>query len=240
MKPKDLKCPFDRKNRHVTIDDRIWYVPGHFYDFGSFSFPGWHHSLTFPEKKPICLEFCSGNGTWIAEKALEYPEYNWVGVEKNFVRARKIWSKIKNCSISNLLAVCGEGYTLTREYLPSSSVKEVYINFPDPWPKTRHCKHRLIQIPFVKEMERILISGGEVTFVTDDPGYSEFAIDVFGQVPGFRSVFESPFYADEYPDYGTSFFEDLWRDLGRKIRYHVFRKVSLDPLEQGKSDERIS
>lgn len=225
MKPENLKSPFTWLERHIVIEDRVWYVPDQYDDFASFSFPGWHHPHTFDQEKPICLEYCSGNGAWIAAKAQAHSQYNWVAVERKFERVRKIWSKIKNHHLNNLLAVCGEGLRTTQHYIPTNSVHAVYINFPDPWPKTRHAKHRLVQVPFVEEICRILQPDGVLTLVTDDEAYSQIMIHVMHQVPGFQSLFGAPYYVEDYPHYGTSYFEDLWRQQGKAIRYHAFRKI---------------
>jgi tRNA (guanine-N7-)-methyltransferase len=225
MKPEDLKSPFTWEKRHILVHDRIWYVPDQYEDFANFSFPGWNHSLFFEQERPICLEYCSGNGSWIAAKAQSHPEYNWVAIERKFDRVRKIWSKVKNFQLSNLLAVCGEGYRVTHHYIPKESIDSVYINFPDPWPKRRHAKYRIVQLPFIKEIYRILQPGGVLTMVTDDVAYSQEMIHVLHQVLGFQSVFGHPHYIVDYPDYGTSYFEDLWRQKGKIIRYHMFRKI---------------
>lgn len=226
MKPISLKCPFDWKNRQVMICDRVWYIPGHFHDFAHFTFPGWKDPSLFENTQPICIEYCSGNGAWIAEKARTHSNYNWVAIEKKFPRVRKIWAKIKNLNLTNLIVASAEGYALTREYIPSSSVAKVYINFPDPWPKARHNKHRIVQIPFIQEVERILELNGELTIVTDDADYSQWIIEVLQHVPEFVSIFGDRYFVEEYPDYGTSYFEDLWREKGKTIKYHVYKKVS--------------
>ncbi len=225
MKPEDLKSPFTWDKRHILIQDRIWYIPDQYEDFASFSFPGW--AQLFDRQNPICVEYCSGNGAWIAAKAQAHPEYNWVAIERKFERVRKIWSKIKNLGLSNLLIVCGEGYRTTQHYFPSSSVHSVFINFPDPWPKKRHAKHRIVQASFIEEIRRILQPKGVLTMVTDDEPYSKIMIDVLvHQVIGFESLFDHPYYVHEYADYGTSYFEDLWRQKGKRIHYHAFRKAS--------------
>ena len=224
MRPEDLKSPFIWNQRHILIEDRVWYVPDQFDDFISFSFPGWTHPQVFDQARPICIEYCSGNGAWIAAKAQAHPEYNWVAVERKFVRTRKIWSKIKNFSLPNLLGVCGEGYRMTHHYVPTSSVHAVYINFPDPWPKKRHIKNRLVQVPFIEEIRRILQPNGVLTLVTDDESCSKFMIEVLHRVAGFETIFDHPYYVIDYPSYGTSYFEDLWRQKGKTIRYHAFRK----------------
>ncbi|MFI0435788.1 MAG: tRNA (guanine(46)-N(7))-methyltransferase TrmB [Parachlamydiaceae bacterium] len=222
MKPADLKSPFKWNERHVLVEDHVWYVPDLYDDFESFSFPGWKSPLFFDQDKPICVEYCSGNGAWIEARAQIEPHYNWVAIERKFVRVRKIWSKIKNGQLPNLLAVCAEGYQVTRRYIPTESVHAVFINFPDPWPKSRHAKHRIVQVPFIQEIYRILEPSGSLTLVTDDEEYSKEMINVLFQISGFQPLFPSPYYVHEYPSYGTSYFEDLWRKKGKKIFYHTF------------------
>lgn len=224
MKPEDLKIPFSWNNPSVLIKDRVFYVPEKAENIPSFTFTGWSHADYFGNDKPVCLEYCSGNGAWIAAKALETPFINWVALERKFSRVRKIWSKVKNLSLDNLIAICGEGQNVTKNYLPNESIDHVYVNFPDPWPKRRHAKNRLIQLEFIHEVCRILKKGGFLTFVTDDISYSEWMLKIMAPYLGFESVFPSPYYVNELSNYGTSYFEELWREKGKMIRYHQFKK----------------
>lgn len=221
MNSKDLKPLFKWEERRVVIQDRIWYSPDHHVDT-NFVFPGWESPELFGNHNPIHIEYCSGNGSWIVQKALDYPEVNWVAVEIQFKRVRKIWSKIKNRHIPNLVIMCGEGLRWTQTYVPSGSIAKVFVNFPDPWPKERHAKHRIISTPFALEMKRILKPGGEITMVTDDIPYSSIMIKTFNTLPDFISVHPEPFYCNQYADYGSSYFEELWKSKGREIRYHQF------------------
>lgn len=225
MKPEDLKAPFSWEKRQVAIQDRVWYVPCYYNKYQDFSFPGWNHQKTFLTHQPVKVEYCSGNGSWIAAKALDDPFTNWVAVEMLFERARKIWAKIKNYDLHNLLTVCAEGQTVTEHYFPSESVTEVFINFPDPWPKRRHTKNRIIQPEFVEEIWRILRPGCQFTFVTDDRDYSKWTIGEMAKHPGFQSLYPDPYYVVELPNYGTSYFEELWRSKGKMIYYHQFQKI---------------
>lgn len=227
MRPADLKFPFAGKERHVLLHDKILYVPERENPQESFIFPEWAHPYIFGNDYPICVEYCSGNGAWIAEKAKMYPMINWVAVEKKFVRARKIWSKIKNLQLNNLLVVCGEAHHVTERYFSDGSVQDVYINFPDPWPKNKHAKHRLIQHEFAKEIWRILKKKGSLTFVTDDPPYSDWLIKVIRTHSGFVPTYSDPYYITEQTDYGSSYFDELWRAKGRMIRYHHFQKIPM-------------
>lgn len=222
MKPEDIKFPFIRKEKKVLIQERIWHVPEQCEGDGAFTFPGWHSEQIFANNHPIFIEYCSGNGAWIADKAAASAQQNWVAVEKRFVRARKIASKVHNKQLKNLLTVCAEAYQVTKLYLPTDSVEGVFVNFPDPWPKRRHARHRLIQPAFLDELHRILKKEGSVTIATDDADYSERAIKEFEKHAGFVSKFPKPYYINEWQGYGSSFFEELWRQKGREIRYHSF------------------
>lgn len=231
MKPKHLKSPFHWKDRRVIVQDRVWYVPEYYNHYDSFTFPGWQSTDFFGNDRPVYIEYCSGNGSWIAEKALLEPAVNWVAVELQFERVRKIWSKLKNRDIPNLMIVCGEAWLTTHHYIPSDSVSAVFINFPDPWPKRRHAKHRLIAQPFLTELQRILKQESLVTFVTDDKDYSDLTIAEFNQQPGFQALFPPHYYTEVMNDYGSSFFEELWRSKGKQIRYHQFVKKEAALIE---------
>lgn len=223
MKAQDLKSPFSWKERCITIHDRIWYIPNHYEKYEEFTFPGWDQ--IFSLNNPIKIEYCSGNGAWISSRAQQEPHSNWVAVEMKFERVRKIWSKLKNCNLNNLMIVCGKAQPLTKHYIPDNCVQEVYINFPDPWPKNKHRKNRLVQTEFVNEVHRILQLNGSFILATDDVGYSKIIIDVLKKFKGFNSKFPEPYFVSEWENYGTSYFEDLWREKGKKIHYHHFVKV---------------
>ncbi len=226
MKPKDLKHPFSWDDRCVLIQDRVWHVPDYCPDYASFTFPGWSDPLVFGNDKPVIVEYCCGNGTWLAAKAQKEPQYNWVGVEWRFERVRKVWSKIQNLKLDNLLVISGEACLTTKFYFPSNSLHAVYINFPDPFPKTRHAKYRLFQQPFIQELARVLQMNGSATIATDDPDYSEQLVTEFLGCDRFQCGFPAPHFVTEWLDYGASFFDSLWRAKGRVIRYHRFDKRS--------------
>jgi len=227
MRPENLKSPYKLSERKVLIEDRVWYVPLQGTAPSDFSFPGWDCKTFFGNSNPVHIEYCSGNGTWIAEKASENPLINWVAVEKKFERVKKIWSKIKNRELSNLIVISGEALNATRCFFPSSTIAEIYVNFPDPWPKCRHAKHRLIQPEFINEVARILRENGSLSLVTDAPDYSMQMIEVLCQSPAFNSCYPDPYYTEEMSNYGSSYFEELWREKGKVIRYHQFKKKAI-------------
>ncbi len=227
MKPKNLKSPRTWKDRCVLIEDRVWYIPKFYDAFAEFIFPGWDAPELFGNTNPVMIEYCSGNGAWIAAKAQAYPQFNWVAVEKKFERVKKIWSKLKNLELNNLIIISGEGLSTTSHYFPDKSVSEIFINFPDPWPKRCHAKHRIISPVFVEQMNRTLTDSGKATLVTDDEDYSTIMIHCMLDHPNFESIYPEPHFTNEHQSYGTSYFDQLWREMGKKIRYHQFKKKTL-------------
>jgi len=212
MKPKDLKAPYSFEERRPCIQERIFYLPTYYPDYTEFSFPSWKE--LFGNEKPVRIEYCSGNGEWILDKAEENPEINWVAVELKFKRVRKIHSKRTNRKIENLFIVCGEAQVFSSEYLAENSVETVYVNFPDPWPKDRHAKHRLIQASFMKDVLKAVKPGGKAQLVSDSKAYIAQMEGEIDKVSGWQK-----FELQDQDVYGTSYFERLWRSKGRNIHY---------------------
>ncbi|MBI3236362.1 MAG: tRNA (guanine(46)-N(7))-methyltransferase TrmB [Chlamydiales bacterium] len=226
MKPKNLKSLFSWEERRPYLQDRILAVPRHYALHLAFPFPSFDHPDLFGRQAPTYVEYCSGNGDWIIEKALAFPHYNWFAVEKRFDRIQKIWSKLKNHNVANLIAVCGEAHPFTSYYLPSGSIAGCYVNFPDPWPKEKHAKHRLFQKEFLCELARVLSPDAQVTVATDHRDFiEEIALSFSRQKDSFFPAYPPPHYVTEWPEYGFSYFEKLFRDQGKTIHYLQFTKT---------------
>ncbi len=224
MKPSDHKVPIARTEGKTVIHDHICHFTKSINPTCRFEFPAWDHPDIFGNHNPIKIEFCSGNGQWIAQRAASDPTTNWVAVEMKLERTRKIWCKIKNLKLDNLFIINGEGEFASRNYLPKNSVQEIFINFPDPWPKRHHARHRLVKPSFVQAIAELLTDQGSVTIVTDDLSYSEWTLKIFKNSPDFICNLPFPHRTTEWPGYGDSYFDSLWREKGRTILYHHFHK----------------
>jgi tRNA (guanine-N7-)-methyltransferase len=218
MKPKNLKFPFTWDERKPILHEGVFIVP-HFY----FQHHEWKDEQNLFSNR-LHIEFCSGNGDWIIEKARQNPNQQWVAVEMQFERVQKIWSKMRNQNISNLLIVSGKAQEFVRYYLPDGCASEIYVNFPDPWPKDRHAKHRLIQPEFVNELSRIVEKGGKATYVTDDPTYCGQMVEQMHIHPKWENCFAEPYYVTNWEDYGESWFKNLWEGKGREFFYIQFAR----------------
>ncbi len=227
MRPKHLKCPFTWATRRPMIHDRILYVPEYYDRHQDFVFPGWDSPEVFGRVAPVEVEYCAGNGAWIVEKAIAHPERNWVAVEIQFERARKIWSKIQNLNLKNLFVVCGEGLTFTKYYAPTGGFASVYVNFPDPWPKDKHAKKRILKEPFLTEISRASASGALATIATDHPEYAGQIIEGMLANPLWEPKFPAPHFVMDFEEYGSSYFHDLWRAQGIPVHFMQFANRGL-------------
>ena len=208
---EDLHIPFTWAERRPILLKNFLYLPPCTQEL--------HDPKLFSISGLMIVEYCSGNGQWIAEAAKREKGVIWIAVEKQFERARSIWKRIVRESLDHLFIVCGDAMTFSQYYLREKSIEEVFINFPDPWPKRKHAKHRVIQRHFVQELERTLKPGGRATLVTDDIGTSERIIREFSS---WKNRFAPHQFITEWPDFGSSFFHTLWTKRGCTIRYHRF------------------
>jgi len=142
----------------------------------------------FPEPQPLEIELGAGDGGFLIEWAARKAGHNFIGVERLLGRLRKIERRAGRRGLTNIRAIRIEaGYFL--QYLtPARSVSALHIYFPDPWPKRRHWRHRLVNDAFPSVAERVLLPGGGVYLRTDHPAYFTQMTQVFGAhgtfVPG--------------------------------------------------------
>lgn len=214
-----MKSPFTWETRRSLICDQVLYVPEYYHKHDEFSFPGWESREVFGREAPLCVEFCTGNGAWIIEKARENPDQNWIAVELQFERVRKIWSKMHNYGLKNLFTVCGEALTFIKHYVQTNTFSSLYVNFPDPWPKEKHAKKRLLAPSFFQELARVAKPESLLTIATDHTEYAISTIQHLQENRFWQSCYEEPYYKTDYPGYGTSYFDSLFRSQGFDIRY---------------------
>lgn len=220
--PADLRIPFVWKDRHTVLLDRFLYIPGYYQQHNEWKILPWKDPAMFGNDHPVVIEYCSGNGQWICDRAKNNPHLNWVAVEKRFDRSRKIWVRLHREKLANLIIVCGEAIAYTKHYVPPCSVSEIYVNFPDPWPKLRHAKHRLICTEFLEQIEKIITPKGKAIFTTDDRSYVDQMLEVVSGQVYWKPLSPSPYFTTEWPDFGSSYFCDLWKGKGRCIHHLPF------------------
>ena len=145
----------------------------------------------FPANQPLEVELGCGDASLIADYAKRHPERNFIGVERLLGRLAKLDKKGRRLGLANLRGVRIENAYFLEWLLPPHSASALHIYFPDPWPKKKHRRHRLINAGFPTLAQAALSPGGCVFLRTDDADYFEQMQSVFAVSPSFRAV-ESP------------------------------------------------
>ncbi|PYI88021.1 MAG: tRNA (guanosine(46)-N7)-methyltransferase TrmB [Verrucomicrobia bacterium] len=141
----------------------------------------------FPIRRPLEVELGSGDGSFIVEWARRNPDKNFIAVERLLGRLRKVDRKGLCADLPNLRVIRLEASYLTEYLLPSSVVAAFHIYFPDPWPKRKHHRRRLITAPFVNVVKQILVPGGAIYLRTDNEDYYTQITDIFRSNPNFQA-----------------------------------------------------
>ena len=224
-KPSDLVIPFSFDQRKPINLDSFFFVPDFYKNHQEWGTLDLADEAIFPKKNPVHIEYCSGNGQWIIEKAKNNPNINWIAVEYLFDRARKIWLKKHNYGLKNLFVVFGEASCFTKYYLKDDSISNIFINFPDPWPKKKHIKNRLVNPCFMTEVSRIVQKNGVATLVTDDNDAKDWMAEACISSKKWESIYEYPYFVSSIEHYGDSYFDTLWRTKGKEIKYLQFSNL---------------
>jgi tRNA (guanine-N7-)-methyltransferase len=183
---------------------------------------GYFRSL-FGNSNPLVVELGSGNGHFLVEWAVKCPDRNYIGTEILSGRADKFRAKVEKRNLANLVIFRGEIRRFVWEFLHEGMVDEFVTLFPDPWPKKRHHKHRLLSGPFIDMLELRLVPGGFVSIATDSAEYREWILQAFDAHPRFRNLFGGG-YASYPADYPETLFLRRFRDQNKEVFFMRFGK----------------
>ncbi|HTH48596.1 MAG TPA: tRNA (guanosine(46)-N7)-methyltransferase TrmB [Candidatus Limnocylindria bacterium] len=139
----------------------------------------------FGNTHPVELELGAGDGSFLVNYTTLHPERNFLGAERLLGRLRKIDRKGRRAGLNNLRVLRLEAAYLLEWMVPAGSLDAIHIYFPDPWPKRRHWKNRLVNERFTHLAHHALKPGGTVYLRTDDLPYFEQMERVFAGNPGF-------------------------------------------------------
>ena len=127
----------------------------------------------FGRRAPRTLEIGFGNGEHLAALAAAHPERDYVGVEVHRSGVGRLMLSLQQLGLRNVRIVCHDAVEVLQKQIPAGSLDEVLVLFPDPWPKKRHHKRRLIQPEFVALLAERLTRGGILCLATDWEPYAE-------------------------------------------------------------------
>jgi tRNA (guanine-N7-)-methyltransferase len=142
----------------------------------------------FPIGRPLEIELGCGDGSFLVDHSRLHPQHNFIGVERLLGRVRKVERKSRRERLCNLRAVRIESTYFLQYLLPERSSVALHVYFPDPWPKRRHRRHRLVNEQFPNLAGKALVDGGRVYLRTDDHDYFDQMVRVFSSSSLFASV----------------------------------------------------
>jgi tRNA (guanine-N7-)-methyltransferase len=142
-------------------------------------------SRLFPSVLPLEVELGCGDASFLVQYAEQHPERNFIGVERLLGRIRKLDRKGRRAGLTNLRGLRIESAYFLEYLLPTHSAEALHVYFPDPWPKRKHQRHRLISERFVSVAHNALTRGGKVYLRTDDRDYYAQMVRVFEADSGF-------------------------------------------------------
>jgi tRNA (guanine-N7-)-methyltransferase len=171
----------------------------------------------FGRKAPLHVDLGCGDGSFVCAQAKRMPAKNFLGIERLVNRVRA--SARKPATLDNVRLLRMESSYAVRYLLPAQSVETFYLLFPDPWPKRRHHRRRIVTSDFLRSTHGALEKRGKIYIATDD-------VDYFGKIRELaesRSAFAVGEVDIELPQ---SKFGRIFREQGARVHWLELRKVS--------------
>ncbi len=178
----------------------------------------------FGNGRPLALEIGCGIGDFIAQTASEQPEQNFIAIDFYNKGCWKTCRRIDKAGLTNVRVLRVEARQFIAERIPKESLAAVYINCPDPWPKKKHRKRRLVNRQFMEFLRDYLAPGADFYFATD---FDDYGIDVAGLLVGleeFENLLAPDLYRHELAGYHLSKYMRKFMAEGKKIYFVHYRK----------------
>ncbi len=180
------------------------------------------------EREEICrgdrlleIDLGCGDGSFLIGMAEQFPERDFLGVERLLGRVRKVCKKITRRNLENARVLRLESRYSIEWLLPEASVSRLHLLCPDPWPKLRHHRRRLLQLDFLEAVWKVLLPGGEFLFMTDHEEYFHWAVE---KIENFGK-FEQLDWNDHSFFYPKTDFQIQWENEGKSMCRIRCRKV---------------
>ena len=184
--------------------------------------PDW--GRVFGNNNPLNLEVGFGVGNFIIEMGIREPDENFIGMDFYHRGIRKAITRINKYEINNARIVYGDAKEKIPLLFNHEELNRVYINFPDPWPKKKHHKRRLIKPAFIRVLAEKLKCGGEIHIATDYESYAMEILDFFEKIPLLKNKNGLGEFLSQKEGIPKSKYEKKFINAGERIFYLEFKK----------------
>ena len=171
----------------------------------------------FGRTAPVVLEIGFGNGETLVKQAVEHPEWDFLGIEVHEPGVGHCLIKAREAGVSNLKLIMQDAVDVLAEQVPPLSLSRVNLYFPDPWPKKRHHKRRILQPAFLERLASRLRPGGTLHIATDWEDYAEHIDEVLDDSAHFELTERRVHAGDDPLDRPQTKFERRGLRQGHRI-----------------------
>ena len=187
-----------------------------------FSEGGLDFAQLFGRRASVVAEIGSGMGETTARIAAENPAVDYLAMEVHSPGVGSLLKHLEERGLTNVRIVAHDAVEVLREMVPPASLAGIHVFFPDPWPKKRHHKRRLIQPGFAQLAASRLELGGYIHVATDWQEYAEHVLQVLSATPGLRNTADD--FAPRPPTRPETKFERRGLQLGHGVWDIVFTR----------------
>ena len=178
----------------------------------------------FGDNRDLILEIGFGNGDSLVQMAAAAPQAGYIGIEVHRPGVGHAMLAAAAANLDNLRLIRHDAVAILRDHIADGTLARVQIYFPDPWPKARHHKRRIVQQPFTDLIWRKLRAGGEIHCATDWAAYAEWMRDVFAGDPKWHNLGNADGYAPRPEWRPQTKFERRGERLGHGVWDLRYRK----------------
>jgi tRNA (guanine-N7-)-methyltransferase len=182
------------------------------------------HTL-FGRSAPRTVEIGFGNGDNLVGLAAAHPERDFLGIEVHRSGIGRVLLALEARQLTNVRLICHDAVEVLERQIPEASVDEILILFPDPWPKKRHHKRRLIQAPFASLAASRLALGGRLRMATDWQPYAQEMLETLRAIPQLQNLAAQGGFVPRPEERAPTRFERRGERLGHEVWDLAFRRT---------------
>ena len=171
---------------------------------------------------PVILEIGFGNGDALLASAKAHPDMNYLGIEVHRPGVGGLLRHLEAEALDNVRIILADAKDVLAQHIPDGSLAAMQLFFPDPWPKKRHHKRRLVQPDFAALMARKLKPGGYIHLATDWQDYATQMVSVLSQTPGLQGASRKGLAQEYSGNRPATKFETRGKKLGHEVWDMVF------------------